>query len=177
MNQLSAAVERLERERAESEKRIEDAQRTISIERERLARLTVAVEELQAIISGEPAQASTPRKRQTLYSLILDVLSERGRATDEELLADIQAKGWSTTSADALGLVRSALSRLLRRQQVKRVARSTYELDQPAAHSDEDEVTVVDTENSDGPSFEGPSDHQDQQPGGGQNATALVAVS
>lgn len=140
-------------------------ERQLEHAKQRLGRIGIAIEEYVAL---EP-EAAIPEAGEnkalkgtgtTVDQIveILDAVSPRSY-TDEDVLTALRARGWTTSSEDAVGLVRTYLSRLYRSDRIRRPSKGRY-----AALS----------QNADGPTEVGPSRHLAllQEGGGGDASVA-----
>jgi hypothetical protein len=115
----------LERWRSEQERlkaEVSKAERRIKDSLERLGRINIAIEEYLAL--SETPRFSGPGAPDLIVKL-LDAVAPRNYG-DVDVLAALQANGWTTNSDDALNLVRTYLSRLYRAKRIRRVSKGRY---------------------------------------------------
>jgi hypothetical protein len=142
------------------ERKIETAEATIQESKQRLDRISIAIEEYQKAMGQEPASAERRALDGVLGRLEALLRAHPQRSFNSQEAVDaLMQDGWETTSTDPAGLVANRFSKLNKLGKAQRVGKGRY---------------AVAAENSDGPTEVGPSEHlASDEEGGGYRAPPL----
>ncbi|MBI5157312.1 MAG: hypothetical protein HZA58_04780 [Acidimicrobiia bacterium] len=105
------------------EARIAKAHREHSDLVEKINSLGATIEAIEAIQHGDEDKLTTTRD----YILAALQTAEHS-LRDEAILQAIEEMGWLSAAGDRIGVVRTFLSRMVKREEIERVAPATYDL-------------------------------------------------
>ena len=130
---LNEAIDSMERELAVQMAQVESSRARLAKAQREMNQVAASVDELRHLIAqAKEMQAGDARKLSTTSDFILAVLRDAGEPMrDTEIMQAATDRGWITESTDPLPVFRTFLSRMIKKEIVKRTAPATYTVPTP----------------------------------------------